>query len=146
MAVDRILLLQLHVEVAAQVGVSVGKTLDVSLDSVQVLILILQSNVVRANDARQINVACLGSLDVLAEVIAVGAHAVDILAKGTNLNASRGVDVLQSGQLSFGFGESDLLVTDFKAASLNGFIGVGDEAYRPVEVEVEGLGAVTLVK
>ena len=83
---------------------------------------------------------------MLTEVIAVGAHAVDVLAECTNLNASRGVDVLQSGQLSFGFGESDLLVADFKAASLNGFISVSDKGNGSVEVEVEGLGAVILVE
>jgi hypothetical protein len=144
--VDGILLLELHVKVAAQVGVGVGHALNVSLDGIEVLILVLQVDVVGADNSRHVNIACLGLLNVLTEVIAVGAHAVDVFAECTNLNASRGVDVLQSGQFSLGLGESDLLVADFKGTSLNGFIAVSDKGDVPVEVEVEGLGAVILIE
>lgn len=146
MPVESILLSELIVEVRAKVGIGDGETLDVSSNGMQVLLSVLDADILGAQLSGKFHVARLSALNMLSQVIAVSADAVNVLSESADLDAGARVDVLEASDLLFGIIELHLSVSNFVGAVLNNLLHLGDAAMSLLQVKVQRLEAIVLVE
>ena len=145
MPLEGVLLGEVVVEVLAHVLVRVLLVLDVLATRVQVLLLLLQLDVHRAKLAAQVDVPGFGSLDVLAEVVAVGGDAVDVLSEGDDLDGLLGVEVFDSGDLSLVVVELSLFGLDVVAPRVDRSLCLLNFRQSLFQVKFECSGLVLLI-
>lgn len=88
MPIHGVFLLQLIVQICSHVTVGVRHGLNISLDSIEVLLFVSDANIGGTHVGSQISVAGFGTFDMLAQVIAVGTDTVDVFPESADLHTS----------------------------------------------------------
>lgn len=99
-------------------------TLNIPLDHVEVLVSLLNLNVGSSNLRAEVNVLTLRILDMLPQIVTVGADAVDVLSEGACLEGLCIVKILKPCNFSLGVIELLLSASDFEGPGLDNLLGL----------------------